>query len=118
MQQFVQQSLMISSLVQLTLAALCGLRRRHRRLSRLYSYYSLGLFGISLFSLLYWSLGPRLFLIGLALCLPLTSVLFYHFVSAFVSELTRQRRFALVVIYSTLALLGVLALREMLTGLV
>jgi two-component system, NtrC family, sensor histidine kinase HydH len=117
MQQFVQQSLMISSLVQLTLAVFCGLRRRHRRLSRLYSYYSLGLFGISLCSLLYETLGTKLYLTVLALSLPLTSLIFYHFVSAFVSELGRQRRFVLATLYLALGLLAALALREMLTGL-
>jgi signal transduction histidine kinase len=117
MQQFVQQSLMISSLVQFILAAVCGLRRRHRRLSRLYSYYSLGLFGISFSALLHETWGAKPYLTLLALCLPLTSLLFYHFVSAFVSELGRQRRFVLAGLYLVLGLLAVLALREIITGL-
>ena len=117
MQQFVQQSLMISALVQLTLAAVCAVRRRHRRLSRLYSYYSVGLFGISFASLLSETSGPKPALTVLALCLPLTGLLFYHFVSAFVSELGRPRRVVLATMYLVLGLVALASLREMLTGL-
>lgn len=80
-------------------------------------YYSLGLFGISASALVFEMSGAKLSLTVLALSLPLTSLLFYHFVSAFVSELTRQRRVALGAQYCALAGLSILSLREMLTGL-
>jgi two-component system, NtrC family, sensor histidine kinase HydH len=116
MQQFVQQSLMISALVQLTLAAVCGLRKRHRRLSRFYSYYSLGLFGISSSALLHEASGHRYALVGLELSFPATAVLFYHFVSAFVGELERPRNVALWLLYLMLACWAVLVTREVITG--
>ena len=116
MGQFVEQNLIISALIQLTLGMVCALRRRHRGLSSLYSYYSFGLFGIG-FTALLGRFGPQHYVdAALATSLVLTMLFFYHFVAMFVGEISRARRFVLGIQYGTTALLGLLAMEEFIGG--
>ncbi len=116
MTAFVEQNLIISAIVQLALAVVSIVRRRHRNLSGLYFYYSLGLFGMSFAALMGRVLGHRWTGPVLAVSVVFSMLLYYHFALAFVGENNRARKLVLALQYGCGGFLGLLAFQERLSG--